>query len=183
MVRHLETLFGSLLRLQPKLPVDATPETTALFSQLRILLQSPADLPHEVEALLVHWLEIEEGRTRTDEAGQSDNPWRQSFSSLPVAFGSPLLSRAITGLTTHIRNASRSFTDLETAAFEADEDILSGGLDEPPELHETPVASPAEVQAIHELRWLVQGRATLGMLLWWLMSLIDLSVRAAKART
>lgn len=43
-------------------------------------------------------------------------------------------------------------------------------------------ASPAELLAISQLRWLVLGRASLGLLRWWLMSLIDMSIKAAKAR-
>ena len=42
--------------------------------------------------------------------------------------------------------------------------------------------SEAERLALSQLRWLVLGRATLGLLRWWLMALIDLSIKAAKAR-
>ena len=60
MVRHLETLSASLWRLLPKLPADASPAGVTLFTQLRHLLHVPADEPHEIEALLRQWFDLEE---------------------------------------------------------------------------------------------------------------------------
>ena len=43
---------------------------------------------------------------------------------------------------------------------------------------ETP--TDAELQGLEELRWVLLGRASLGLLRWWLMRLVEMSLKAAE---
>ena len=174
-MRQLESLSTSLLRLMPRLPSDATPAGAAVFAHLRILLHAPAELPHEVEGLLIHWLEVEEGKGAKDEEP----------SALPSSVISPLLARALASM----RSASFSFSDLEglDALVEEEDEGLDAALMDDEQsfrsegeggdaghnslrdegIEDAPQPQAAELRAIAELRWLVLGRATLGLLSWW----------------
>ena len=185
MVRHLETLSASLWRLLPKLPADASPAGVTLFTQLRHLLHVPADEPHEIEALLRQWFDLEE-RALGLKPRSPDLAQAKAAGSWSKTLSSPIFNRALKAL----GSKSFSYTDLDVQAAveEVDEDEHWSSPPPTPQLPPTePAAEPppsqAELAALAELRWLVLARASLGLLLWWLMSLIDHSVKAAKARS
>ena len=187
-------LFAKLGRLLA-LPAGTPEEVEALLLQWRELEERASKKEAEAEY--------------RERVGGAADQWRQA---IPNSLSSPLLSRAFETMRasvsrsasfinvgsaagpggdqpapnpTHMEaSGSRSKSDeqptLDRALLDDDDGLFS--TSPPPTPSRLHPPSDAELQALGEMRWVVLARASVGLLRWWLMSLVELSIKAAKSR-